>query len=529
MQDWKVPIKLVDVRKTIELESPCTVATRTLTGSTVHKWCAISYFWGKDKWVATEVDLDTNHRAEVGIESCHWGSFLAMLYMCRELGLLYVWIDAICVEQATGPKKTMQLAEMGHYYSHAAKCLVFPDGLNNYTPPTMRGGGIGQWYRRSWTVQEGALTSKRKAFVHAVPEDYLEHLPAEPMASLPGHDNCTRRGTECTGQLGCGIATAYNSTVPSASRVIVVEEALYAGFLDAWYNLMSPLCPLSGNNLYYQGPLQTINANIGNIKRVIGMYKEGPSYIVGESMGRVSRQKEDKVYSIMTILGIELEVEYYGTSEEQSLKLRELVRQAAETVTVPSNLVHLVVANWYDTEDDCKKDCSLPREGSCSSTMLGVHSCVQAVTYTAESSLTVNTLTTRARCKNVTNPKWYPFDKESAGFSKYGRPFVLEWGDRCCKARGVVNEGKVGARKILLLRVAESYTRGFTIVDGRMARNLKKSQDAHVVLAALRDRMGALHKVGILYVPIRKRDSHMPQDMSAPIWEEESHTFCKRS
>lgn len=172
IRPWKgfrVPIKLINVEMSLASYHGDTLEIHTQSFSRkVDNYCIISYVWSlEDDFAVDEICGLTRRRRT--ITSCSLASFVAMLDICDQMGMKHVWIDCICVEQDITEVKSLQLAEMGFYYSCATRCLVFLEGLNMYIPPIYEGSNIGSRYDRVWIVQESAYTFRKKTFVHALP------------------------------------------------------------------------------------------------------------------------------------------------------------------------------------------------------------------------------------------------------------------------------------------------------------------------------------------------------------------------
>jgi hypothetical protein len=523
MKGWNVPIKLIDVKRTIDIcsNSVPDIAVRTIIEPT--EYGIISYYWDCGEWSAKEIDIDTGKTKTNNIRSCYASSFLSMLNVCKEMNISYVWIDVVCVEQEDGAKKTMQLAEMGHYYSHAKRCIVFPDGLNMYTTLTTSTGGIGRWYTRVWTVQEGALTRNKKAFVHAIPRCVLRSIDNN-CISLSDNDcytGCIKMGIGYMGQQGQGMDAARADLMPDVSDmlVIIVDESSHRTLLDSWCDIvMRPNMPLMD---YYKADYVIIDHQRETIRNAVSINHSDITAVARESMSRFGRFKEDKVYSIMTILGISLDVAYADRSVNilaDDLRLRELVRLAATRVR-PIHLAQLIVVNWYDMDDDCRGDCALPREGWSNSFRLPVSGLVDTLSYSITDGLTISSSYVRAKnITDVVNPKWQR--PQTMRFDKYGRPFVVDLGNKCCKARGYIRKryfAPESDKETLLILIGESCTHNF-VMDCRYMSTDICSIDTSLVIVVHKDSCGVLHKIGMLHLPIKPR-SH--------IWDTGSHTLCR--
>ncbi|XP_024384935.1 uncharacterized protein [Physcomitrium patens] len=243
-------------------------------------------------------------------------SFVATLDICAQMSMAHVWIDCVCVEQEDQKMKSLQLAEMGYYYSRATKCLVFLNGLDMYIPPILEGDNKGACYDRVWIVQEAAYTFGKKSFVHAFPlaravqesSDIITFLKMRAEHADMISKCLTRNKYGGSNQEVCKV-----EDIPSVSEwsLGLVFEESYSEFGTLAVKLASEV------------PFSTCHAVLGaelsrKSERALDV---NPNVIplIREAMRgtRGCLYPQDRVYSILTLLGIELEVSY-----EISLKTR---------------------------------------------------------------------------------------------------------------------------------------------------------------------------------------------------------------
>ncbi|KAF2969402.1 hypothetical protein GQX73_g4097 [Xylaria multiplex] len=179
---WPRNLRLIDVTRRCIVDAPATCVYLTL-----------SYVWGleKDPFQSTTANLASlqvpggldSHLLPKTIEDAIW--------LTRELGVDYLWVDRLCVVQDSGADKAIQLPQMDLVYSSSAMTIVAASGVSldglsgvNGTPrtidrPTARvteNLGVmnilhldeayqaSEWRTRGWTFQEG-LCSRRSLII----------------------------------------------------------------------------------------------------------------------------------------------------------------------------------------------------------------------------------------------------------------------------------------------------------------------------------------------------------------------------
>jgi Leucine-rich repeat (LRR) protein len=125
----------------------------------IKSYAMLSYMWGNKK--------PGNVLSEGGVKS-----LLKSIEACRYLGIKYLWIDQLCVNQEDEEEKAGEVKRMRKYYSGSDVTLVsinsnFCEENPKKSPPlvdVLKKIIRSDWFSRSWTFQEGWL-SKQTVFM----------------------------------------------------------------------------------------------------------------------------------------------------------------------------------------------------------------------------------------------------------------------------------------------------------------------------------------------------------------------------
>ncbi|KAB5583005.1 heterokaryon incompatibility protein-domain-containing protein [Coniochaeta sp. 2T2.1] len=83
------------------------------------RYAALSYCWGKAQTCLTTSTTVQTHKAGIPLASLHKTIRDAVL-TTRELGIPYLWVDALCIIQDSDSDKAVEIAKMGDIYTNAA-------------------------------------------------------------------------------------------------------------------------------------------------------------------------------------------------------------------------------------------------------------------------------------------------------------------------------------------------------------------------------------------------------------------------
>lgn len=88
------PTRLLDVtERDVKL-----VETSDMDKSERHEWCALSYVWGGDVPLKTTKATQLAHKKRIPLDTLPQ-TMKDTVYVCRGMGIRYLWIDALCIIQ----------------------------------------------------------------------------------------------------------------------------------------------------------------------------------------------------------------------------------------------------------------------------------------------------------------------------------------------------------------------------------------------------------------------------------------------
>ncbi|SJL01412.1 uncharacterized protein ARMOST_04734 [Armillaria ostoyae] len=133
-------------------------------------WVGIGSEWDKWPWPISHAWVDEKDRVDVWtpINGKEWpvpipkdaNLSLIRIEMLR-LGLMYIWLDVLCLRQKGGPREDLRAEEwkvdvptIGYVYRHA-RIVIYLSGLGR--PLSLKEGDLESdrcWFQRAWTLQE---------------------------------------------------------------------------------------------------------------------------------------------------------------------------------------------------------------------------------------------------------------------------------------------------------------------------------------------------------------------------------------
>ena len=154
----RLPKRLVSLGSN-ETSLPHLVDTETVSGD-FEKYAALSYCWGgKAKFSLTSSSLRAwmTEIPSTGLPRTFWDAF----HVARSLGISYIWIDALCINQNDDEEKASEIAAMESIYSNAWIVLSATGGTSGdagfflnkdlaytFNEANLGHGGVGEFYMR---------------------------------------------------------------------------------------------------------------------------------------------------------------------------------------------------------------------------------------------------------------------------------------------------------------------------------------------------------------------------------------------
>lgn len=224
---------LKHIERFIDTEEECVVDTEELMNCNSPDatfdidFVALSYVWGQlgqqiTLTRATSRDLHTKGSISSADESSISKTIKDAMIVCKDIGIRYLWVDALCIVQ-DDPGKLQQIKNMHHVYAGAALTIIAASGDNANTGlPGARHESSGQrhtflksrdliiikesldlddklttayWATRAWTFQEFLLSLRTLIFTSGVVYFSCPHgVRSEDVASPPHESEFTYYG-----------------------------------------------------------------------------------------------------------------------------------------------------------------------------------------------------------------------------------------------------------------------------------------------------------------------------------------------
>lgn len=293
------PLRLVDVKSLIRGQ------IRFVSSASYH---IISYVWGG----SCEGDGMFARLSPFSIDGLHVAAKI-----CNEIGATCIWLDALCINQCNDDngkrEKGREIPNMGTYYANAIQTIVFPSGLGVLS--SLIDNPVPRWFTRAWTLQEHQK-SRECIFI------FSRSMHVFMDVSTLGGPLIHRIGSNYVSILGQHLSWCMMSLTGS------VEGTPYKVDRTQWKNVDRESFLLMEHR------------------------PDNKCDIVQKAMLRNSTKEEDKVYCLLSLFDIVIDVEYdVGIS---SVLRRLLVRLPSD------DIAKLLVANWYPSDNIPSDLCSLP-------------------------------------------------------------------------------------------------------------------------------------------------------------------------
>lgn len=273
------------------------------------EYYTVSYVWGEPNSNGTTMLSRLNPFTPNGLK--------VAAKVLHELGAKYVWIDALCINQASDEggidEKNREIPNMGKYYRNSKATVIFPYGLGLLSCLSVN--PLPKWFTRGWTLQEYQMSSEC-VFIFS--------------SSMRQFFGIGMIGGPLDGHVGDGYIRITQHMMPWYMRALTGQylgESPYKAPRDMWKDMDRE----SGFLVEYN--------------------RENKGDVLQRSTFRDCSKKEDKIYCIMSYFNVKIDVEYgigmYGA-------LRNMLCAIS-----PDDIPSLLLANWYPSDNTPEDLCSL--------------------------------------------------------------------------------------------------------------------------------------------------------------------------
>lgn len=234
---------------------------------------------------------------------------------CRAYGSEFLWLDRLCILQASKEDKSWQIQHMFQIYKHCNVCLVFPGGLvrlASFDDSTT-------WIDRAWTLQEAAAPGNNKVKLviqlkHPSFEAFLrERCDTEKYSE--GYSRYLLQAVVRRQHEGRHMTHGY------FIDQIIEDDKSAACDLDRLARLIFDMdvalrnhAPESIAKDHRKQPIRVLRSVEAKILRG-ALRIRSPLYFWMASYTRSSSRPIDMVFSLMDLLGVNLEVAKFGEND----------------------------------------------------------------------------------------------------------------------------------------------------------------------------------------------------------------------
>jgi len=141
-QEQSMPTRVIDVglKKRAQTGSPPSIRLLE-TGDLQGQYVILSYCWGKSQTVTTTTATLNSRKHNIHFDILP-KTLQDAISLTRQLGISYIWIDALCIIQDDKSDWQREAAKMGQYYSKAYLTIAASNAKDTstglYSPRTSR-------------------------------------------------------------------------------------------------------------------------------------------------------------------------------------------------------------------------------------------------------------------------------------------------------------------------------------------------------------------------------------------------------
>ncbi len=205
----------------IETKHHCIVSRRLLDSSTHQDYVALSYVWGDVKQLyvpsGEAYSVLTNKGALLDLKLSK--TIVDAMQLIRQLGLRYLWVDALCIKQGDFSDKEEQITRMEFVYQSALFTIIAASGstCNAGLPGLRPGTRRVSFPTGSWVDWEGEISFRYFQTYNPVVVSFMIRLDEK------GQNT----------QLVCGPPTGFgarNYDLPLKDAFIITIEAISTAY-----------------------------------------------------------------------------------------------------------------------------------------------------------------------------------------------------------------------------------------------------------------------------------------------------------
>lgn len=315
------PIRLVDVKNMINGKLVFVTSPPNL------EYCIVSYTWNNNNKNPNSKYL-FERLSPFDIDGLY---FLAEI--CKNLKHDYLWIDGLCINQKENSiEKQREINNMGKYYKNATQCINFPNGLNikcNIKNEILCNERLPKWFYRAWTLQEYCLGNK-KIFIF---DEKTNEILGYKCMSIP--------------VVGTLIDTKHGKCLYITSSNLGI---LFKSITDQWLGEAPFKAPKKLWKDINRESAFMIEDNFNN--KMCETYFNNNLDVIHRSMYRECLYEEDKIYCLLNLFNVKMEIKY-------GIGLENTLRNLAKKIN-SKDLSCLLLCNWYPEKETPLDLCSLP-------------------------------------------------------------------------------------------------------------------------------------------------------------------------
>jgi hypothetical protein len=292
-------------------------------GARLPPYAAISHIWTSSPEVmklSRNINRPLNIDGEEGSpHTISWHGLRQAALAARHLGCRMLWLDSICIHQNSPSDKKIQIPNMGNIYTNATAVIVMPGGVSAAQYFEIET----EWATRAWTLQEATLCPRTYILgLDHVGSLFLNH--DEYSFSMSTTTGCYADFDCIEGCLALADIRDILKSLNYSMEVEIINKRTGEVVREGTWRVQC-----LGNGAVVRAFAALLLAETPAMKNV-GIWRS--------LWLRKSKLPQDTVYSMMSLLRVEIEPDYNRTREDL---IAEVVRKTL--LSLPS---------WLDIMED---------------------------------------------------------------------------------------------------------------------------------------------------------------------------------